>query len=192
MTEHIKKEDAAHLSKALHLSRDIGAEPDWWVTVHWGKALSKIDPADRLQRLIRRMGLWLYRKTGRSPVWAYAREVGPQYGEHVHMVVCAPHVRRPADLEREIMDWISLDMEEPETIGAKAVKVARIKPGDLVRGDGIKGYMLKEGADDVHQLYDLPERYRQKRTGYPVAGKRIGVSLSIGKAAQKRQWEARP
>jgi len=185
--EQIGFADAANFSEALNFARAIGMEPNLWVTVQWRHAESPRPPAERVQRLLNLIGVFIRRRAGLPPVWAYAREVGKLKGEHLHLLVYVPPAHQK-EFRGKLRDWIAL---EPMAIGGdlkqSALDVQVVEEGSIHR---LKTYCLKEGTDEVRQAFWVPDTARYRRTGGVIAGKRVKVSHSINRRA--RQLAAGP
>lgn len=201
--EQIRKSDAFNLSKALHHARNfpgpgapgawdetLNFEPNAHVIVQWCLSTGEVvtDGAERTQRLIETMSRWLRRKANVPAVWAYAREVSLQKGEHLHLIVHVPP-RHLAPFTRMIEAHVGPRFD-PVGRG-KPVVVKPIEPGGLVKGRGVRSYLLKEGGEELVALGFVHEAHFKKATGGVIQGKRLKVSRNIDRMARTASEMAR-
>jgi hypothetical protein len=170
--ERIEIKDAVAFSEALNFARHIGREPNVFVTIQWKHAECDRPAADRTRRLLNLLAIWSRRRTGLPPVWAYAREVGIKKGEHLHLLTHVPSAVR-AKFDREVRGWI--EGEATGEVRQSAVRIMSIRDGDL--HGNLKGYLLKDGTDEVRDKYWIAAHHR--RSVGVLLGKRVKVSHSI-------------
>lgn len=184
VTEQIRYSDASNWYHAVQFAEGVLGQPlNLHVSIHWRFAPSNVPDADRVAHLINVMGGWLRRRTRRPPVWAYVREngmAGSLDGLHLHLLVHVPGGRDGGvgkDILSAIRGWVASSATDYEDRAIKAV---------WVWDKGFVSYLLKEGCDRAHEAFGVLASHRLKRNGYPVPGKRIGVSHSINATARAR------
>jgi len=179
VTEQIKYADALNWTQALDHARFILGQPmTVHATVQWSRAPSTTPEPKRVSDLLNDLAIWIRRRTHHRAVWAYSREGGLRKGVHLHLMVhVPPHLI--GDFTVALNRWIEA---KADTFDLKrAVRVDPIYPPTL---DTLKSYLLKEGDDRVHEQCGVRSEDRARRTGYPVPGKRMGVSHSINATAR--------
>ena len=182
--EQIAYREALEWNQAFNFACSrLERPPTIHVTIQWRHAPSQTDPFDRLQDVLNLFSVWSNRKLGHPPVWLYNRERNKVKGDHVHLLLHVPD-RLVSQFEKQLRNWLALraQNEGEELPRHSAVCVKRILSG--LHG-AAKTYHLKEGTDEVHQLFGVPPSQRKKRTGLVVNGKRVAVSHAIGIKAQE-------
>lgn len=179
-TEQIKYAEASNWTRAIDHARFVLGRPmTVHVTVQWQFAPSATPEPKRVSDLLNELAIWIRRRTHHRAVWAYSREGGLKKGVHLHLLVhVPPHLIE--DFTVAVKRWIEAKADSFE---ARAVKV---DPIHLPTLDNLKSYLLKEGNDRVHEACGVLAHHRAKRNGYPVPGKRMGVSHSINATARSR------
>ena len=175
--EQISYNDASAFVRAIHFAVEIGQEPNVHFTIQWRHAPSHRPIPQRITRIINLIGQWLKRRTGKSAVWLFAREVGKLKGEHLHLVVHVPPALR-SDLAQNIHHW--LELEASGDVRETAVRAVPIKPGAMRHE--LRSYLLKDGTAKVRALW---VNDHHKATGGVVQGKRTRIAHAIGPAAQR-------
>ena len=186
VTEQIRYPDAANWSRAIDYATFALDRPmTVFVTVHWKFAPSTTPEPERVSDLLNQLGVWIRRRTHQRAVWAYSREGGLRKGVHLHLLA---HIPRDLidDFRAAVNRWVGAKADSCE---ARAVKVVPIHLPTL---NGLKSYLLKEGDDQVHQACGVITEHRDQRNGYPVPGKRLGVSHSINATARSRHSPVTP
>lgn len=178
-SEQIRYTDASNWTRAVDFARSVLGQPVTVnVTVQWSLSPSATPEPERVSALLNEIAIWIRRRTHQNVVWAYSREGGPKKGVHLHLLVhVPPHLI--ADFTVAMTRWIRT---KADSFTPRAV---RVDPIHLPTLDNLKSYLMKEGDDRVHEACGVLAHHREKRTGYPVQGKRIGVSHSIGPTARK-------
>ena len=177
VTEQIEYNVASNWYHGVnHADGVLGCPLNLHVTVHWRFAPSSVPEFDRVQHLLNVMGQWLRRRTDSPPVWAYARENGTARtfdGLHLHLLVHVPGGESGGmgkDFIAAVRGWVAGASDDYEDRAVKSV---------WIWDKGFASYLLKEGTDRVHDAFGVFAVHRAKRTGYPVPGKRLGLSHSI-------------
>lgn len=180
VTEQIKYAEASNWTRAIDHARFVLGRPmTVHVTVQWQFAPSATPEPKRVSDLLNVLAIWIRRRTHQRAVWAYSREGGLKKGVHLHLLVHVPPHLIP-DFTVAVTRWIEA---RADSFTARAVRVDAIHLPTL---DNLKSYLLKEGDDRVHETCGVLAHHRDQRKGYPVPGKRMGVSHSINATARAR------
>lgn len=177
------------------------------ITLHW-TCDPDFDPAnwgERMKRFLDKFGRWL--KRHRIPVaYAWAHEVGDQYGEHTHLLAYVSQ-RKPAAYRvvlEELTTWIiateNLAADRIDQRGRPWLPVV-ITPDEpnafgmrkRTMQAGAMRYLL-EGIDPSDVAYTALGHERRadaigvepKLNARPIKNQRSGVSHSLGPAARRR------
>jgi hypothetical protein len=179
-SEQIEYKQASNWIRAVDFARSVLGQPmTVHVTVQWRLAPSATPEPERVSDLLNDLAIWIRRRTHQRAVWAYSREGGLKKGVHLHLLVhVPPHLIE--DFTVAVKRWIEAKADSFEG------RAVRVDPIHLPTLDNLKSYLLKEGDNRVHEACGVLAHHRADRKGYPVPGKRMGVSHSINATARSR------
>lgn len=191
VTTALSERDAGKLLEAKDRALRIGLPFNRFTTVHW-EAAGVADDLKATGRLLKLMGDWL-RSRGRRAAFVWVRENGLGKGAHVHILLHLPP--ELADSFNACQrGWLKACGAQWRKGVLKTRSIGRSYRQALGGGQDyltnlaeVVDYLLK-GAD-----HRARERFGIKRSddGGTVAGKRCGVSQSLGPTALKRQRNAK-